>query len=242
MNTNTKSLEAPRRALARAALLLGTIAVAAGCESLERADRFIDKYWVVESHQLPTARTTIPVRRAEISAAVTFAPRSAALGPDQRDALARFVARSGATHGDRAVVALSPAGGRALAERRVQAVARELHRRGLRVARSFGPGEPDAAVIIISRLVALTPDCPQWDELIKNSTVDEHKPKLGCLTAASLAATVHRPQDLVSGRPPGPSDGQTIDRGLQLLREGKFDPSVTGAGTGTAQSAQPGAK
>ena len=238
MNAKIKNLEIPRRALTRMALLLGTIALATGCESLDRADRFVDKYWVVDSATLPPERLVIPVRRTEISAGLIFAPRSANLGPDQRDALARFVARSGATQGDRAIVALSPAGSRGLAERRVHAVARELHRHGLSVARSFGPGEPDVAVITISRLVAMTPDCPQWEDLIKRSHVEEYKPKLGCLTASSLAATVHRPQDLISGRPLGPSDGPTIDRGLQLLREGKFDAPVTTTGTGTAQSAK----
>jgi pilus biogenesis lipoprotein CpaD len=238
MNGETNDRAAARRGLARAALLLSALAVTAGCQSIERADRFIERNWVVESHTLPPERVAVTVTRTEISGGVTFAPRSAALTPDQRDALARFVARSGASQGDRAVVALSPAGNRALAERRVQALARELHRHGLRVARSFGPGEPNAAVVTISRLVAVPPDCPQWNDLIKRSDVDEYKPTFGCLTASSLAATVHRPQDLVSGRPSGPSDGPTLDRGLQLLREGKFDPSINPVGTGTSLSGQ----
>ena len=33
-----------------------------------------------------------------------------------------------------------------------------------------------------------------------------------------------------------PSDGPTLDRGVQLLREGKFDPPVTPVGTGSPQS------
>lgn len=238
MNGEITNRAAPHRGLARAASLLGALAAMAGCQSIERADRFIERNWVVESHTLPPERVAVTVNRAELSAGITFAPRSAALTPDQRDALARFVARSGAGQGDRAVIALSPAGNRALAERRVQTLARELHRYGLRVARSFGPGEPDAAVITIARLVAQPPDCPQWENIIKRSDVDEYKPTFGCINSSSLAASVHKPADLLQGRPQGPSDGPTLDRGLTLLREGKFDPSINPLGTGTSLSGQ----
>jgi pilus biogenesis lipoprotein CpaD len=242
MTGEINSRKRARLAAVRAALLLGTLALAAGCETIERADRFVDRHWQVESNTLPPDRVAVAVRRSQASISLAFAPRSAALGRDQRDALARFVAQSGAIRGDQSVIAMSPAGGRALAERRVQAIARELHRRGLRVARSFGPGEPDLAVVTLSRLVAIPPDCPQWQELIKNSTADEYKPKFGCITASSLAATVHRPQDLIQGRPSGRSDGPVMERGIQQLREGKFDPPVTAAGTGSPQSGAPAAK
>jgi type IV pilus biogenesis protein CpaD/CtpE len=70
--------------------------------------------------------------------------------------------------------------------------------------------------------------------------VDEHNPKFGCFDAASLATSVHRPADLVQGRPTGPSDGPTLDRGLQQLREGKLDTPVTATGTGSPQSGTQG--
>ncbi len=241
MTGSTKETAAPRRAIARAALLLGILALGAGCETIESADRWVDKHWTVADHQLPKERTDIAVRRAETNATVVFAPRAASLSRDQRELLGRFVAGSGAARGDRALIVASPAAGRALAERRVQAIAAVLHRRGLSVVRSFGPGDPNAALVSISRLVALPPDCPQWDDLMKRRTVDEYKPKFGCLDAASLATTVHRPEDLVQGRRRGPSDGPTLDRGLQLLREGKLDPPVTSTGTGSPQSGQQGA-
>lgn len=237
MNGSMNKIETLRRTAVRAVLGAGLIALVAACESMERADRYVDRYWVVQSNVYAPERTAIAVRRGEVSSTVTFAPHSAALAPDQRDSLARFVAGSGAAHGDRALITLSPAPNRALAERRVRVIARELHRGGLRVARSFGPGLPDAAVVTISRLVAVPPDCPDWNHLMQRGDVSEHKPKFGCLNASSLAVTVHRPQDLVSGRPSGPSDGPTVDRGLQLLREGKLDPPVTASGTGSPQSA-----
>ena len=241
MNGTMNEMKMPRRAAARAALLFGILALAAGCETMDRADRWVEKQWVVSSHTLPPERIAIAVRHVETSATVAFAPRSAALARDQRDLLARFVAGSGAAAGDRAVIALSPEGGRALAVRRVDAIAGELHRRGLRVARSFGPGDPNAAVVTISRLVAVPPDCPQWNNLMQRNMVDEYQPKLGCMDASSLATSVHRPEDLVSGRPSGPSDAQTLDKGLQNLREGKLDPPVTGTGTGSPQSGAQGA-
>jgi pilus assembly protein CpaD len=176
------------------------------------------------------------VRRDEISNGVSFAPRSAALPYDQRIALFRFVANSGAGRGDRAVIAVSQEGGRALAERRVATVASILHRRGIAVTRTFTPGPPNVATVTLSRVVAVAPDCPEWERLMKEGTVNEYKPKVGCWTASSLAASVHNPRDLVSGRPLGPSDGPTLNRGLQLLREGKFDPKIDPEGTGTAFS------
>ena len=240
MNGSTNEIARPRWALIRAPLLLGILAFAAGCQTMERADRWVEKQWVVQDHQLPKERTDIAVRPAETSATVVFAPRAAGLSRDQRELLSRFVAGSGAAAGDRALIATSPAAGRTLAERRVQSIAAVLHRRGLRVVRSFGPGDPNAALVSISRLVAVPPDCPQWDDLMQRRMVDEYQPKLGCLDASSLATTIHRPEDLVQGRPSGPSDGQTLDKGLQNLRDGKLDPPVTGAGTGSPQSGASG--
>lgn len=240
MTGSTNKFATPRRALARGTLLMGVLALGVGCQSMERADRWIDRHWIVADHQLPKERTDIAVRQAEASATVVFAPGAVSLSRDQRDLLTRFVAGSGANRGDRALIAMSPAGGRGVAERRVQAIAAVLHSRGLRVVRSYGPGAADAALVSISRLVAVPPDCPQWDDFMIRRMVDEYKPKLGCLDASSLAVTVHRPGDLVQGRPSGPSDGPTLDRGLQQLREGKLDPPVTSAGTGSPQSGQSG--
>ena len=76
------------------------------------------------------------------------------------------------------------------------------------------------------------------ERLLKEGTVNEYKPKIGCWSASSLAASVHNPRDLISGRPLGPSDGPTLNRGLQLLREGKFDPKIEPEGTGTKFSTE----
>jgi pilus biogenesis lipoprotein CpaD len=237
---SNNEIRPPRRAILRASLLLGVLALAAGCETVDRADRWVEKQWIVSDHQLPKEQTDISVRQAETSATVAFAPRTAALSRDQRDLLYRFVAGSGAGRGDRALIAISPAMGRGLAERRAQTIAAVLRRRGLNVVRTYGPGDPDAALVSISRLVAVGPNCPQWNDLMTRRTVDEHNPKFGCFDAASLATSVHRPADLVQGRPTGPSDGPTLDRGLQQLREGKLDPPVAATGTGSPQSGQTG--
>jgi pilus biogenesis lipoprotein CpaD len=228
------------RPIARAVLLLGVLALAAGCESIEKADRWVDKQWTGHDHQLPKEQTDIAVRQAETSATVVFAPGTAALSRDQRILFHRFIAGSGAGRGDRALVVISPAPGRGLTERRAQTIAAALRRHGLNVTRTFAPGEPDAARVSISRLVAVAPNCPQWDDLMKRRMVEEYKPKLGCLDASSLATTIHRPHDLVQGRPHGPSDAPTLDKGLQNLREGKYDPPVTSTGTGSPQSGQQG--
>ena len=242
MKSNTKSIGAAPRIIGRTALLLGVLALAAGCETMDRADRWVESQWIVQDRQLPKEQTDIAVRQSETSATVVFAPRSAALSRDQRELLGRFVAGSGAGRGDRALIAMSPASGRVLAERRAQSIAVYLRRRGFNIVRTYGPGDPDAAVVSISRLVAVPPNCPQWDDLMKRRTVDEYRPKFGCLDAASLATTIHRPHDLVQGRATGPSDAQTLDKGLQNLREGKYDPPVAPISTGSPQSGTSGAK
>lgn len=242
MNANSKTIGGSRRIIGRTVMLAGVLALAAGCETMDRADRWVEKQWIVSDNQLPKEQTDIAVRQAQTSATVVFAPRSATLSRDQRELLTRFVAGSGASHGDRAQIALSPAAGRALADRRANSIAAYLRRRGLNVVRSYGPGDPDAALVSISRLVAVPPNCPQWDDLMKRRTVDEYKPKFGCLDAASLATTIHRPHDLVQGRPTGPSDAQTLDKGLQNLREGKYDPPVAPVSTGSPLSGTQGAK
>jgi pilus biogenesis lipoprotein CpaD len=240
MTGSTIKIATASRVLARATLLMGVLALAAACETIERADRWIDEQVAVSDHQLPKERTDIAVRQAEISATVIFAPNVGTLSHQQRDLLTRIVANSGARPGDRALIAVSTAGSRGLAERRVQSIAAVLHRRGLRVVRSFGPGAPDAALVSISRLVAVPPDCPQWDDIMVRRRVEEYKPKFGCIDAASLATTVHRPADLIQGRPRGPSDALTLDRGVQQLRDGKLDPPIAPVGTGSPQSGQTG--
>lgn len=240
MNAKLNLTAAACRKAGGFALLIGLAGLAAGCESIEKADRFIERHWVSESHMLPPEKLATTVRRDDTSQAVAFVPRSATLAGYERDQLVRFVANSGAARGDRAVIAISTSSGRGLADRRVAAISRDLHRYGLRVTRSYGPGEPDTATVTISRVVAVAPDCPQWEDLMKRSVVDEYKPRLGCLTASSLATSVHRPADLVQGRPSGPSDGVVVGNGIQALRDGKFDPPITGTGTGSPQSGQSG--
>jgi pilus assembly protein CpaD len=222
------------------AVLIAATFGASACSSpeMDRAEFWVEKQWTVDSNHYSPERLAMRVRRDEISSSVSFAPRSAALQYDQRIALFRFVANSGAGRGDRAQIAVSLDGGRALAERRVAAVASILHRRGISVSRAFAPGPSNLATVTLSRVVAIAPDCPEWERLLKDGTVNEYKPKLGCWNASSLAASVHNPRDLVSGRPVGPSDGPTLNRGLQLLREGKFDPRIEPEGTGTKFSTE----
>jgi pilus biogenesis lipoprotein CpaD len=230
----------PCATLGRFGLALGLLALAGGCQSMEHADHWIDKQMDVPTSVASAEKTATIVRRDTIRQAIGFAPRSAALDGAEHDMLARFISRSGAVQGDTATITLSPAGGRALALRRAAAIARALHRNGLSVARSFQPGDPDVAVVAITRVVAIPPKCPPWRDAVEKGRVDESYPELGCMTAASLATSVARPQDLVSGRPSGPSDAATLDRGLQSLREGKFDTTYSASGTGTSLSGTTG--
>jgi len=242
MSGSISQFAAQGRAIARAAALLGILGLTAACESIDKADRWVEQQWIVQDRQHAKQNTDIAVRQAETSATVVFAPGTVALSRDQRILLYRFIAGSGAGRGDRAIVIISPAAGRGLTERRAQTITAMLRRQGVNVVRTFAPVEPDGARVSISRLVAVPPNCPEWDNLMVRRMVDENNHRFGCFDAASLATSVHRPHDLVQGRPHGPSDAQTLDKGLQNLREGKYDPPITSAGTGSPQAGQQGAK
>ncbi len=232
------------RSAVRRVLVTSALALAAGgCSmsemsaDIDKADRWVEKQWIVDSKMYSPERLAIGSRTAEVSRQVAFAPRSAALSPDQRDGIVAMIVRNGAGRGDSATIGVSAAEGRGLAERRAAAIASVLHAHGLRVLRSLGPeASPGVATVTVTRVVATGPDCPEWDRLMKQSVVDEYKPRLGCLTAASLAASVHRPRDLDHGRVPGNSDAQVLDKGLQSFREGKFDAKPDPVGAGTTNS------
>ncbi len=155
--------------------------------------------------------------------------------------MSALVARSGARPGDVAVVSTSPAspGGAALAARRNASVAALLRRHGLVVERNLAghPGAPDTATVTISRTLASVPGCPEWHRLMSTATMDEYRPRFGCITASTLAASLDRPRDLEGGRPLGSGEGAVYDKGVRDLRDGKLDPKIVFPGVGTVSSA-----
>ncbi len=231
------NIEKDRRVRLAMAALIAVAFTAAGCADTpegERLEHATDRVLTVPSRVYPPERTAIAVREAQIRAAVHFRPGAAALTPDDRTTLSAFVARSGAGHGDTAIVAVA---GGPLAARRVAAIASVLQRHQLAVQRSFAgdPAAPHTAVVTLTRVVAVAPDCPDWQIMMRTMATDPFRPHFGCLHASALAASVHRPQDLVGGRALGSASGVVMDRGVQEMRGGKFDIPVTHVGVGTAK-------
>jgi pilus biogenesis lipoprotein CpaD len=235
------------RRLARAKILTFGLAAAglSACQNLppeaERADRFVDQeVWSVPSRTHPPERLAIVVKQSDVSDMIPFRPRSAVLTADARASVAALVARSGARTGDTAVVAIHGAGpgGPALAARRTAAVAAVLRRHGLKVERNLAgnPATPDTATVAINRTVASVPGCPEWGRLMATMTVDEYRPRFGCLTASTLAASLDEPRDLEGGRPLGKGHGPVYDRGVRDLRDGKLDPKIAFPTVGSVSS------
>jgi type IV pilus biogenesis protein CpaD/CtpE len=250
------TLNRPVLALALGAVLL------AGCSAEEydrtyaRIDRINERVEYIYSNtrsRMHTADATrIPVSVQGAAETVGFVARSAALGPGQRAALDRFVQRHGLSGGlvTVAVVADGGPSGVALAQRRGAAVAAHLASRGVSASTAVvAEGAPGTAIVSTRRAVAGMPNCPEWRELMDKGDVDVFSYRLGCLNASSLAATVHRPADLVSGRPLANAKGGEFDRSHGEFRDGKSDPppkpdgfTFGGGGGGASSSSSSGAK
>lgn len=228
--TDFRNFRRPGLALALAATVLG------GCslDSYERTYAEMDRanarfeyvYSNTRSRMHSPEATRIPVGQQSVAETVLFAPRSAALGPGQRAQIDAFVARHALAGGAVAVAVVPEPGpsGTNLAYRRAAAIASQLGHRGVRASTTLAAGAPGSATISASRFAASLPNCPEWRELHTTGDIDVFTYKLGCLNASALAATVHRPADLVSGRPLGNAKGGDFDRGHGDFRDGKSDP------------------
>jgi type IV pilus biogenesis protein CpaD/CtpE len=252
---NVQALTRSGFALALAGALLGGCSVEEYDRTYAQIDRINERVEYVYSNTRsrihPVDATRIPVTVQNVAETVGFVARSAALGPGQRAALDRFVQRHGLSGGVVAVAVVVDGGpsGVNLAQRRAAAVATHLASRGVSASTAVvAEGAPGTATVSTQRAVAGMPNCPEWRELMDKGDVDVFSYRLGCLNASSLAATVHRPADLVSGRPLANAKGGDFDRGHGDYRDGKSDPQpkpdgfTMGGGGGSSSSSSSGAK
>ncbi|PKP93041.1 MAG: pilus assembly protein CpaD [Alphaproteobacteria bacterium HGW-Alphaproteobacteria-16] len=100
-----------------------------------------------------------------------------------------------------------------------------------------GTVEPGTVRVIVSRMTASVPGCPDWSGAAQPEFRGATNANYGCATNSNLAAMVARPEDLVRGQPGAEtSDPATSYKAIDTLR--KAPP--TGAGGLKAEAAPSG--
>ncbi|MGP1354659.1 MAG: CpaD family pilus assembly protein [Parasphingopyxis sp.] len=121
---------------------------------------------------------------------------------------------------------------------RRQAVAEIAGRYGLLLADrapvTAGQIAPGQMRVVVSRMHAEVPNCPNWDRDSLWNYAGSTGSNYGCSTNGNLAAMVANPEDLVRGqRGDGTIDPRTTSRAIDSYR----DATPTGAGNGLQQEA-----
>lgn len=122
-------------------------------------------------------------------------------------------------------------------------VAAEANRYGLTLSDHIpvtaGAVAPGTVRVIVSRMQASVPGCPDRSVLGKPDFAGQTDSNYGCAVNSNLAAMVARPEDLVRGQPGAPtSDPVTNYKAIDTLRKA----TPTGAGGLKAESTGGGGK
>lgn len=99
-----------------------------------------------------------------------------------------------------------------------------------------GPVQPGAARVIVSRMNASVPTCPDWSDARPGSPSSPTHSNYGCAVNSNLAAMIANPSDLVLGQS-GTSDAAAGARAVKAYR----DRPQSGAG-GQVKPESPGGK
>ena len=162
------------------------------------------------------------------------ATNGAGFAPGERARVAGWLSSLRLAYGDRVYVD-DPAGTGARAE-----VAAEANPYGILVSHPApvpaGAVPPRAARVIVSRMRASVPGCPDWSRAAQPETDNATTSNFGCATNGNLAAMVARPEDLVRGQPGAETaDPVTNFKAIDALR--KAAPSGAGGTTVKSESA-----
>lgn len=193
-------------------LLTGATAVLAACGPVSTP-----KNRGVESINQPVVARTDYVFDA--------ATDGAGLAPGERARVAGWLASLRLSYGDRVYVD-DPSGGGVRNE-----VAAEANRYGILLSDNApvtaGAIAPGTARVIVSRMRASVPGCPNWTREGQVDTDNIAGANYGCAVNGNLAAMVARPEDLVRGQP----GAETIDPLTNLKAIDSLRKSApTGAG------------
>jgi pilus assembly protein CpaD len=114
------------------------------------------------------------------------------------------------------LVEIGAAGPPGLAERRAQAISRELLRYGIVTHTLVLDAVPaNHAIVSIGRYAVTFPDCPNWSQPPNADFTNAYSSYWGCSTATNLGLMVANPADLVSGRPFSGPVAQTASNAMQ---------------------------
>lgn len=160
------------------------------------------------------------------------------LSPGESHRLAGWLASLRLGYGDRIAVD-DGTDGNASGVR--EAVAAEAARYGMLVSDdtpvTVGAIAPGTARIIVSRMKASVPGCPDQSRVSGNEYEGNTWSNYGCANNSNLAAMVARPEDLVRGQPGAPvTDAATSFKAIDTMRKAP----TTGAGGLKTESSKGG--
>lgn len=160
--------------------------------------------------------------------ALDLAVSGDALASGEQDRLAGWLASLNVGYGDRIAV---DDGSQGYASGVHASVADQAARYGLlvsdKVPVTAGPLTPGTARVVVSRMTASVPGCPDHSGLRGSDLNANTWSNYGCATNANLAAMVARPEDLVLGRQGDPTaDTMTTYKAVTTFRA----KAPTGAG------------
>lgn len=162
----------------------------------------------------------------------------AGFAPGERERVAGWLSSLRLAYGDRVYVD-DPANTGARSE-----VAAEANRYGIMLSgpAPVTPGAiaPGTVRVIVSRMQASVPGCPDWSRAQQPETDNATTSNFGCAVNGNLAAMVARPEDLVRGQPGAETaDTATNFKAIDALR--KAQPTG-GGGTNVKSESTGGGK
>ncbi len=204
-----------------------------------------------QATEYTTAETPTDIRVNQIALVheVRFGNGQEQLSPAEAQRLQAFVQRDQIGYGDRVILpgARGPTPqATQTAQRQTDAVAAQLRRMGLTVSREAPPATPTAPAnqitVVVARAVVTPPPCPNWSKSPAFDPTNTAGANFGCANAYNFALMVADPNDLLTGRTPGPADGEQQAASINRYRAGKVVPlqDTTSRSTGSSGGAQQG--
>jgi pilus assembly protein CpaD len=160
------------------------------------------------------APTQLRVDGADTRLEIAFAGGSDRLSSSEAARLDRMVLAGGIRPADRVVIGAG--GSPALAERRADAISRELMRYGITTQRLALDAVPaNRAIVSVGRYAVTLPTCPNWSQSPAADFTNAVSSYYGCAAATNLGLMVASPSDLVSGRPLAGTSAQVTSNAVQ---------------------------
>jgi pilus biogenesis lipoprotein CpaD len=144
--------------------------------------------------------TVAPTRSVHV---VSYTERKVQPSTDEQAQLANFLNNTVAERGMAVMVERPARRADRLTRQRAEALVGWLTREGFHVHRyDAGDVDPGKVRIAVDHLVAMAPNCPNWEYHKYHEYGSQPSPNFGCADRANLAAMVANPRDLIVGQVP----------------------------------------